>query len=60
MSIGGKTEFISMNKSYIKPRNFRAEGNIPECFMHTLSIMSQKEDILCHQWLPVKLREKWK
>lgn len=46
MSIGGKTEFISTNKSYIKPKNFRAEGNIPECLMHTLSIMSQKESIL--------------
>lgn len=45
-TIGGKTEFTSTNKAYIKPKNFRAEGNLPECFMHTLSIMSRKDDIL--------------
>lgn len=46
MSIGVKTEFTSINKASIKANNFRAEGNILECFMHKLSIMSQKEDIL--------------
>lgn len=46
MSIGVKTEFTSTNKASIKPNNFRVEGNLPECFMHTLSVMSQKEDIL--------------
>lgn len=42
MSISDKTEFASSNKAYIKPQNFRAEGNIPECFMHTLRLASQK------------------
>lgn len=42
MSVSDRTEFAPSNKAHIKPQNFRAEGNIPECFMHTLRLLSQE------------------